>query len=148
MQLVGATTFTGYDNYDGGNGTVKAGTAEIDTLKIYVSVQQNNDLAFMAALTAEINYFNTVWLPAHKNLQTGQADQSVYQFQSINLKISAIEQIATPVVDLSTNHAPGNSVPTGTQTADEDTSKTITGVSVADYDGGVLTTTVRSCTAR
>ena len=97
--------------------------------------------AFMAALTAEINYFNTVWLSDHKNLQTGQADQSVYQFQSINLKISAIEQIATPVVDLSTNHDPGNTVPTA-QTAYEDTPKTITGVSVADYDGGTLTTTV------
>ena len=141
VQLVGATTFTGYDNYDGGNGTVKAGTAEIDTLKIYLSVQQSNDSAFMAALNAEINYFNTVWLLAHKNLQTGQADQSVYQFQSINLKVSAIEQIATPVVDLSTNHAPGNTVPTA-QTAYEDTQQPISGVSVADYDGGTLTTTV------
>src|SRR5207248_1062994 len=36
----GALSFSGYDSYDGGNGTVRAGTAEIDTLQIYVSQQQ------------------------------------------------------------------------------------------------------------
>ncbi|RWA83425.1 S-layer family protein [Mesorhizobium sp.] len=100
------TAFTGYDNYDGGNGTVKGGTAEIDTLKIVVSVQQSNDAAFMAALNAEIAYFQNVWLPAHVNTSTGQADQSIYEFKTINLKISAIEKIAPITVDLSTNHAP------------------------------------------
>ena len=101
------TTFSGYDNYDGGNGTVKTGTAEIDTLKIYVSVLQSNDLAFMAALQDEIDYFNNVYYPAHKNSNTGQADQSVYEFKSINLKISAIEHIDSIIhVDLSTNDGP------------------------------------------
>jgi hypothetical protein len=70
--LQSGTSFKGYDNYDGGNGTVAAGTAEIDTLKISVSVQQNNDAAFMQALNDEINYFNAVWYPAHKNNQTGK----------------------------------------------------------------------------
>jgi hypothetical protein len=60
----------------------------------------------MAALEDEIAYFNNVWLPAHKNQQAGQADQAVYEFRSINLKISAIESIAPVEVDLSTNHAP------------------------------------------
>uniref|UniRef100_UPI00319E3B66 immunoglobulin-like domain-containing protein n=1 Tax=Mesorhizobium norvegicum TaxID=1085774 RepID=UPI00319E3B66 len=89
----GQTAFTGYDNYDGGNGTAKGGTAEIDTLRIVVSVQQSNDATFMAALNAEVAYFKTVWLPAHVNKSTGQADQSVYEFKTINLKISAIENI-------------------------------------------------------
>ncbi|RJT40545.1 adhesin [Mesorhizobium waimense] len=102
----GQTAFTGYDNYDGGNGTVKGGTAEIDTLRIVVSVQQSNDAAFMAALNAEISYFKNVWLPAHVNKSTGQADQSVYEFKTINLKISAIENIETIKVDQTTNHAP------------------------------------------
>src|SRR5205814_9328474 len=79
--------FKGLDNYDGGNGTVANGTADSDTLQIYVSVQQSNDTAFMKALGNEIDYFTKIWLPAHANAQTGQADQSVYQFQSINLKI-------------------------------------------------------------
>src|SRR4051812_7802995 len=104
--LIGATTFAGYDSYDGGNGTVRTGTAEMDTLQIYVSVQQSNDTAFMQALNNEIAYFTIVWLPAHRNAQTGQADQSIYQFQTINLRISAIEQIARVQVDPSTNHAP------------------------------------------
>ncbi|TIW23254.1 MAG: tandem-95 repeat protein, partial [Mesorhizobium sp.] len=138
----GLTSFTGYDNYDGGNGTVKGGTAEIDTLKIVVSVQQSNDAAFMAALNAEVAYFKNIWLPAHVNKSTGQADQSVYEFKTINLKISAIEKIAPITVDLSTNHAPVNTVPAGTQLASEDVSQPITGVSVFDPDGGILTTSV------
>ncbi|MBR1298600.1 VCBS domain-containing protein [Bradyrhizobium sp. AUGA SZCCT0042] len=100
------TSFVGYDNYDGGNGNVAGGTAEIDTLKIVVSVQQNNDAAFMQALNAEINYFNTVWYNAHKNNQTGQADQTVYEFKSINLRVSAIEKIAPVTVNNATNHGP------------------------------------------
>src|SRR5689334_18166504 len=84
----GAVSFAGYDTYDGGNGTVATGTADIDTLQIYVSVQQSNDAAFMQSLNNEIAYFTNVWLPAHRNSQTGQADQSIYQFRSINLKIS------------------------------------------------------------
>src|SRR4051812_42266023 len=43
IQQIGATKFSGYDSYDGGNGNVKGGTAEIDTLKIYVSVEQSNN---------------------------------------------------------------------------------------------------------
>jgi Ca2+-binding RTX toxin-like protein len=139
---IGVTTFSGYDSYDGGNGTVKGGTTEIDTLKIVISVQQSNDVTFMAALNAEINYFNNVWLPAHVNQSTGQADQSIYEFKSINLKISAIEKLSPVVIDLSTNHAPVNTVPSGVQLTDEDVSKAIPGVSVSDPDGGTLTTTV------
>src|SRR3954449_3424436 len=52
--LSGATTFTGYDIYDGDNGAVESGTAEIDTLQVYVSVEQKNDAAFMQALQNEI----------------------------------------------------------------------------------------------
>src|SRR5688572_13334157 len=136
------TSFSGYVNYDGDNGTVKSGTAEIDALKIDVSVQQSNDAAFMTALNNEIAYFNTVWSPLHQNKQTGQADQSVYEFKSINLKISAIETIAAIEVDFSTNRAPVNTVPSGVQLASEDTQKPISGVSVSDPDGGVLRTTI------
>src|SRR5262245_10864643 len=86
--LTGATTYAGYDNYDGGNGSASGGTGERDTLQIYVSQLQSNDAAFMQALQAEINYFNTVWLPAHSNRNTGQADSSTYTFTSINLRIT------------------------------------------------------------
>ncbi|WP_352749378.1 Ig-like domain-containing protein, partial [Mesorhizobium sp. M0615] len=136
------SSFGGYDNYDGGNGSAKGGTGEIDTLKIYVSVQQSNDAAFMHALNDEINYFNTVWYPAHRNQQTLQADQSFYQFKSVNLKVSAVETIAPVTVDNTTNHGPVNTVPLAAQIATEDTTKAIGGISVADSDGGLLTTTI------
>src|SRR5258705_8181655 len=137
----GATAFLGYDTYDGGNGASAGGTADIDTLQIYVSVQQSNDPAFMAALNAEIAYFRNTWIPAHTNKNTGQADNSVFTFTSINLKINSIEKIAPVVVDNTTNHAPVNTV-TIVQTVNEDTAKAISGVSVSDADGGQLTTTI------
>src|SRR5206468_2622852 len=43
---------------------------------------------------------------AHINKNTGQADNSVFTFTSINLKINSIEKIAPVLVDLTTNHAP------------------------------------------
>src|SRR5882757_3966595 len=98
-----STTFLGYDTYDGGNGASAGGTADIDTLRIYVSEQKSNDAAFMAALNAEVAYFQNSWLPAHVNKNTGQADNSVFTFTSINLKINSIEKIAPVVIDHSTN---------------------------------------------
>ncbi|WLA94664.1 Ig-like domain-containing protein [Bradyrhizobium elkanii] len=42
---------------------------------------------------AEISYYKNVWVPAHINAQTGQADQTVYTFQTLDLKVSAIEKV-------------------------------------------------------
>ncbi|MBR1147045.1 hypothetical protein JQ567_27500, partial [Bradyrhizobium sp. AUGA SZCCT0431] len=136
--LQSGITFQGFDNYDGGNGTVAGGTAEIDTLKISVSVQQQNDAAFMQALNDEINYFNTVWYPAHKNNQTGQADQTIYAFKSINLKVSAIEKIAPVSVDLTTNHV--SIANADSRAATEDVTASLASVlgNDTDFDGGDL----------
>ena len=38
--VAGQTTFSGYDVYDGGNGNVAKGTAEIDKLFIYLTNEQ------------------------------------------------------------------------------------------------------------
>ncbi|UQR67991.1 Ig-like domain-containing protein [Bradyrhizobium sp. C-145] len=92
----------------------------------------------MQALNTEITYFNTVWYPAHKNNQTGQADQTVYEFKSINLKVSAIENIAPVIVDRTTNHAP--TANNDSRSATEDV--TLVAASVlgndTDADGGDL----------
>src|SRR6476660_1954825 len=45
----GQTIFSGYDVYDGGNGNVAKGTAEIDTLIIYLSNNQLQNVAFVNA---------------------------------------------------------------------------------------------------
>src|SRR3954470_2491119 len=50
----GQATFSGYDIYDGGNGNAAKGTAEIDTLVIYLSDAQLLNSSFMTALNAEI----------------------------------------------------------------------------------------------
>src|SRR5438034_7773015 len=69
-----STTFGGYDSYDGGNGAVQLGkagsTPDVDTLQMWLSATQLADTAIMA----EITYFKTVWIPAHINTTTGQAD--------------------------------------------------------------------------
>src|SRR5438132_6642619 len=62
--LTGATSFQGYDSYDGGNGAVQLGKAgsvpDVDTLQIWLDAQQLND----AAVQAEISYYKNVWVPA------------------------------------------------------------------------------------
>src|SRR6266404_1702570 len=91
--LTGATSFQGYDSYDGGNGAVQLGKAgsvpDVDTLQIWLDAQQLND----AAVQAEISYYKNVWVPAHINPQTGQADQTIYTFKTLNLQVSAIEKV-------------------------------------------------------
>ncbi|MCP8941033.1 Ig-like domain-containing protein, partial [Alsobacter sp. SYSU M60028] len=42
---------------------------------------------------AEINWVKTVWIPAQINLKTEQASTAVYEFKTLNLKISAIENL-------------------------------------------------------
>src|SRR5215213_7961845 len=47
------TGFTGYDDYDGGSGSVKAGTqviADSDTVEIWLSTEQLADSAIMAEI--------------------------------------------------------------------------------------------------
>ena len=34
-----------------------------------------------------------MWVPAHINPQTGQADQTIYTFKTLNLQVSAIEKV-------------------------------------------------------
>src|SRR4051794_37915552 len=50
--LVGATSFQGYDSYDGGNGTA----SDKDVLQIWLSADQLAD----PAIRAEINYFRDI----------------------------------------------------------------------------------------
>ncbi|PBB91593.1 hypothetical protein CK215_15040 [Mesorhizobium sp. WSM3864] len=88
----GQTTFSGYDVYDGGNGSAAKGTAEIDTLFIYLSNDQLNNSSFMATLNSEIAQFRA-FISANSNTNTGQAGQAEFTFTSINLKVSAIEQV-------------------------------------------------------
>ncbi|WP_210200033.1 VCBS domain-containing protein, partial [Mesorhizobium sp. WSM3868] len=88
----GQTTFSGYDVYDGGNGSAAKGTAEIDTLFIYLSNDQLNNSSFMATLNSEIAQFRA-FITANSNTNTGQAGQAEFTFTSINLKVSAIEQV-------------------------------------------------------
>ncbi|MCL6729340.1 cadherin-like domain-containing protein, partial [Sphingomonas hankyongi] len=83
--------FTSYDIYDGGNGSASGGTAEIDTLLIYLSQAQMNNAAFMAAFTAEWTQYQAFIL-ANLNRNTGQASQTEFTFKTINLRVSAIEQ--------------------------------------------------------
>ena len=109
----GTTTFAGYDTYDGGNGTVAKGTAEIDKLYIYLSNEQLQNNAFMTAFTTELNAFQAFIL-ANSNSNTGQAGQATFTFTSINLKVSAIECVAygvdpnAPVLDLNGLGSNGN----------------------------------------
>src|SRR5687767_6604012 len=78
----GTTTgFTGYDDYNGGSGSVKAGTqviADSDTVEIWLSTDQLAD----AAIMAEIAYANS-WITLNKNTQ--QAGPATYTFQTLNL---------------------------------------------------------------
>ncbi len=85
-------TYIAYDRYDGGNGAVKAGTTgtELDTLVVYLSNDQMNNAAFMAAFTAEWAQYQA-FIALHLNRNTGQADQTEFTFQTINLKVSAVE---------------------------------------------------------
>ena len=109
----GTTTFAGYDTYDGGNGTVAKGTAEVDKLYIYLSNEQLQNTAFMAAFSSELDAFRA-FIAANSNLQTGQAGQATFTFTSINLKVSAIEWVAygvdlnAPVLDLNGLGSNGN----------------------------------------
>ncbi|PBC02410.1 VCBS domain-containing protein, partial [Mesorhizobium sp. WSM3860] len=88
----GQTIFSGYDVYDGGNGSAAKGTAEIDTLFIYLSNDQLNNASFMTALNNEIAQFQA-FIAANSNVNTGQAGQAEFTFTTINLKVSAIEQV-------------------------------------------------------
>src|SRR5262245_34229050 len=76
----GSSSFLGYDSYDGGNGAVQLGKGtnapDKDTLQFWLSADQLAD----AGIMAEIAYFRGVWIPAHTNANTQQADSSVYTF--------------------------------------------------------------------
>ncbi|MHB9363562.1 Ig-like domain-containing protein [Mesorhizobium sp. W067] len=98
----GQTTFSGYDIYDGGNGNAAKGTAEIDTLAIYLSNDQLANASFMTAFNTEIAQFRA-FIAANSNTNTGQAGQAEFAFTTINLKVSAIEQVT--VLD-SDGHVP------------------------------------------
>ncbi|TRC92177.1 hypothetical protein FJV77_25860, partial [Mesorhizobium sp. WSM4306] len=98
----GQTAFSGYDIYDGGNGNAAKGTAEIDTLAIYLSNDQLANTSFMTAFNAEIAQFRA-FIAANSNSNTGQAGQAEFTFSTINLKVSAIERIT--VLD-SDGHVP------------------------------------------
>ncbi|MFL6749292.1 MAG: Ig-like domain-containing protein, partial [Sphingomicrobium sp.] len=85
-------TYSAYDQYDGGNGAVKAGTTgtETDTLLVYLSNEQLANVAFMAAFQTEWVQYQA-FIANNLNKNTGQASQAEFTFHSINLKVSAIE---------------------------------------------------------
>ncbi|MCB1431674.1 MAG: VCBS domain-containing protein, partial [Alphaproteobacteria bacterium] len=88
----GVAVFTGYDYYDGGNGNTATGTAQIDTLLIFLSNEQIDNADFMAAFEADVAAFQS-FIEVNTNVSTGQASQAVFTFTSINLQVSAIENI-------------------------------------------------------
>ncbi|MBR1193451.1 S-layer family protein, partial [Bradyrhizobium sp. AUGA SZCCT0160] len=93
---VGQTAFSGYDIYDGGNGNAARGTAEIDKLVIYLSNAQLASSTFMTAFNNDMANFQA-FIIANSNQNTGQAGQAEFTFTSINLKVSAIEQVTFAV---------------------------------------------------
>ncbi|MES0064156.1 Ig-like domain-containing protein, partial [Mesorhizobium sp. M0041] len=123
---VGQTAFSGYDTYDGGNGNAAKGTAEIDTLAIYLSNVQLANTSFMTAFNTELAQFRA-FIAANSNTNTGQAGQAEFTFATINLKVSAIERVvvldsagqvpvSVNIVDSSLNDGDNNSVVTFTFT--------------------------------
>ncbi|WP_353019657.1 Ig-like domain-containing protein, partial [Mesorhizobium sp. M0999] len=121
---VGQTAFSGYDTYDGGNGNAAKGTAEIDTLAIYLSNDQLANTSFMTAFNTELAQFRA-FIAANSNTNTGQAGQAEFTFATINLKVSAIERVvvldsagqvpvSVNIVDPSLNDGDNNSVVTFT----------------------------------
>ncbi|WP_436216266.1 VCBS domain-containing protein, partial [Bradyrhizobium sp. LjRoot220] len=93
---VGQTAFSGYDINDGGNGNAATGTAEIDRLVIYLSNAQLASSTFMTAFNNDLANFQA-FIVANSNPNTGQAGQAEFTFTSINLKVSAIEQVTFAV---------------------------------------------------
>ncbi|MBR0875608.1 VCBS domain-containing protein, partial [Bradyrhizobium tropiciagri] len=93
QSTISGSSFQGYDSYDGGNGAVQAGkagaTPDADTLQIWLSAAQLAD----GNIQAEISYYKNVWVPAHVNAKTGQADGTVYTFKTLNLQVAAIENV-------------------------------------------------------
>src|SRR5215471_20856424 len=98
-------TFSGYDIYDGGNGSVGnnkvVGTTDVDTLVVVLSVAHQPNALFMTAFNADYTAFQN-FITAHLNANTGQADQTEFTFTSINLKVSAVEKVKV-LID---NHGP------------------------------------------
>ena len=93
--LSGASSYTSYDVYNGGTGAVQRGSAlpDLDRLHIYLSEAQLDDPIFMAAFNADMCEYEA-FLVAQTNPNTLQAGQTEFTFNSINLKVSAIEKVA------------------------------------------------------
>jgi VCBS repeat-containing protein len=85
--------YSSYDIYDGGSGAVKKGTTgtDYDTLIVYLSEDQLNDSAFMAAFRAEWDDYLD-FIAANTNTNTLQSSPAQFTFTTINLKVSAIEK--------------------------------------------------------
>ena len=91
------TSYASYDVYDGGTGAVKLGstttTPDIDRLNIYLSAAQLADAAFMAAFNADMAEYQA-FIAAQTSSTTLQAGQATFTFDSVSLKVSAIEKVA------------------------------------------------------
>src|SRR4029079_6006187 len=86
-------TFASYDIYDGGTGAVKLGTGttpDADTLIIYLSAGQLASSAFMTLFHQDWARYEN-FLADNVSAKTGQAGQTEFTFESINLKVSAVE---------------------------------------------------------
>ena len=94
-EFVGRELVTSYDVYNGGTGAVQRGSAlpDLDRLHIYLSEAQLDDPIFMAAFNADMCEYEA-FLVAQTNPNTLQAGQTEFTFDSINLKVSAIEKVA------------------------------------------------------
>ncbi len=103
--VVQTTGFTGYDDYNGGNGASLTGAAsstkvtvaggdstsgslEKDTLKIYLNQSQLDDLSIMQDLVAAEKF-----IAAQTNANTGQAGTATYEFKTLDLRFSQIEAL-------------------------------------------------------
>ncbi|WP_194469103.1 VCBS domain-containing protein [Bradyrhizobium sp. CCBAU 51753] len=93
QSTISGSSFQGYDSYNGGSGAVQLGkagaTPDADTLQIWLSAAQLAD----SNIQAEISYYKNVWVPAHINAQTGQSDETIYTFKTLNLQVAAIEKV-------------------------------------------------------
>ena len=81
--------------YDGGTGAPRLGTGETpdaDLLTIYLSEEQLDSASFMEAFLHDIACYES-FIREHTDPLTSQAGQAQFSFSSINLKVSAIENV-------------------------------------------------------
>jgi Ca2+-binding RTX toxin-like protein len=80
--------FAGYDVYNGGSGAAAHPQADQDTVQVWLNADQFANAAIMAELASA-----QAWISQQINKNTGQAGAAVFQFQTLNLKITQVEAL-------------------------------------------------------